>query len=573
MKKLFVAAAAIAVMAMFSCSKEIDENNGQEGPTSGLKAGTGFASFTFHLPDGSRATTEYEPKLVAVNDVNDGKIGFADLYMLVFDMNGTDGVLEYAAPVTSNPLTKLLRAGNKKIFVLANIGTPSNTANLQANLKTVVPSTLAPSATVAPFSSLVEGTTTYGEFSRIAFDAGTPQSWTVIKASTVRSYNLDPLSTRISEGTLGLPMSNSNANTFVLTANVSELDAANPSNGTPVANGSQQYNRFRINLDYLGAKGRLAMNQAASTFDGDESADITNPKYSIKNLAKYTSLVQNVVGGTPQSIYHSLLPFVEGVNVPQSEFDKHVDQASTVMRTVPTTAGDFIFVPENTSSALRRGQSSFYAINITYKPMFIVTEASWNNTQVNSNKIAAVTKKWDNAVAGGVANPGGLDGGNKYIYDPVGIVDQDGKLCNYFANLRVFADMKWMSVNFKSLTDPSYSTSAAYALLGSDPGTGFVFTPNGENTPRVFVDAQSWYRIDIGETLSATQTKYGVLRGNAYTATITNISGPGVPTEGELFTGIGEDDGPEDPVDALTFINVTIEVNNWNPIIQYTPIK
>jgi len=569
MKKLFVVGAAIAALAMFSCSKENSEPGARDKDGNLMPAGTSFASFSFNIPtSGGKAPVEFEPQAITADDIADSKIDFTDLYMLVFDMSGTNGILEYAAPVTQNPLTKLLRAGNKKIFVLANIGAPSASANVQANLKSVNTSTLAPSATLAPFSSLVEGSTTYAEFLQIAFDAGTPQIYSVDKTGT-RTYDLRPLSNRLS-ATLGLPMSNSNASTFVLMANISETDASNAGNGTPVANGSQAYNRFVINLDYMGAKARLAMDQSAASFVGKTTADITLPVYSIKNLAKYTSLVQNVAGSTPQSIYHSLLPFVDGVDIPQSEFDKHFDQASTETIAVPAAPAGFIFVPENTSSSLRRGQSSFYALNVTYKPKFIVTEASWDVLALNANKVTAVTKTYDAATVGGVANPGGLDGGNKYIYDQTGVTDKNNVTCNFFANLRVYADMVWMTTYNMPMTDPSYSQAAAYALVGNDPGTGFVFI---DPKVRIFTDAQSWYRIDIGETINATTTKYGVLRSNAYTATINDISGPGLPTEGELFTGIGDDDNPEDPLDALTFVDVTIVPAIWHPIYQITTLK
>ena len=99
-----------------------------------------------------------------------------------------------------------------------------------------------------------------------------------------------------------------------------------------------------------------------------------------------------------------------------------------------------------------------------------------------------------------------------------------------------------------------YTTGAADALIAAAPYNDYL----------VFTDAQSWYRLDIGaRAVGETNTNYGVLRGKAYTAAITNITGPGLPNEEDLF------EEPEKPVDAKTYINVTIEAKGWEAIYQW----
>lgn len=519
LNKIFTAALAATIL-FASCAKDNGTNNpgnGQEidSPT--------YATFSFNLSNGTRAVGEFEPTPQTEAQTNEKKIGTGDLYILVF--NATTKALEYKSEVTNAKHTALLTAGQKKIFVLANIGAEGAAANVQANLKTVDPATLAASSTAATVaSSLTVNTSTLDDLYKIAFDAGTPQAYDVVKTGS-RTFSVAPLYTLVNAGTLGLPMSNNNAATFTLNANVTKENAELA--GTPVENGQETYNRFKIVLDYMGAKARMVANPSGFS---QTLADISNLKYTVKNLAKYTSLIQNVPAGVPQSIYHNLVYS----SPTQATFQAHVDQASTANVDVAAsaTAAPYIYVPENTHATLLRGQSSFFALNVTYKPKAIVNTVDFDLLE-NKVKCTEVKSYDDLSIGTGT-----------YIYSTEVV---HGISVDFFRSARVFADAVWMSKNQKPISDGSYSTTDADALVAGKYKT--------------FTNAQSWYRMDIGEGVGV-NTIYGVLRGNAYTATVNNITGPGEAKEEDLF------EKPEDPVSARTYINVTIEAKDWRPAVQ-----
>ena len=596
MKKLLLIGAAVAAMIFASCSSEIGSDTGKGGKGEELK-GKAYASFTFNLSSkgaNTRAIGEYDPLGVAKDDDADKVIGYDDLYLLIFKDDPT-GALEYTAKIDADGTgitsghthTVLLTAGNKKIFVLANLGDAANDNNVMANLLDGDDTT-----PVAITWDDIENLGTLSDFESVVFTAGTPQVHYVDKVATARSFSTLPLSTRVGgTSNLGLPMSNSNQYSFTLTANITE-EQAEDTTITPSTSGSNSNNRFSIKLDYLGAKARLKFHGDLNLNDARPSgttatnttikAKVSNPTYTIKNLAQYTNLIQNVAvsGGNadPQSYYHA---FNWGAAT-QDVFDPHFDQALNLYTgptatdyqnglPVPQTAfsDNYIFVPENTHTLLLNGQSSFYAMHVTYKPQRIVRTVAHNPLANAGAGAIAFTAEgdWDTLAALAVGNAGRLQDGNKYYYYLAGI---SGGVENatsgtapaypvayFFANERVFADALWVKANNKPMTDVSYSVAAADALLAalnSDP-------ESGEIDYLIFTDASSYYRLDIGEG-QGDDTDYGVLRGNAYEATINEIAGPGVPTEPDLFND------PELPVTAKTYINVTIEAADWTVVEQ-----
>ncbi|MCL2561375.1 MAG: fimbria major subunit [Rikenellaceae bacterium] len=521
MKKFLFSAVAMAMaFGMLSCTQEREAGeNGKGNETTGSTA----VSFSFNLPSATRAPIDFEPDGQAENNAQEVMFGAGDLTILIFN---NAGILEKKAEITSSTYTTLLSAGQKTIFVLANLGTAANHA--LPNLKKVNTATLVPSVDQFTLADLVEGSTTFTltNFLAVAFDAGTPQAYDVNKAGA-RTFSVVPLHTLVAAGTRGLPMSNSNASVFTVNANVTEDQANTP--GTPVLSGSEQYNRFKIELDFLGAKARVIMNPATLP---QTIADISQPTYSVKNLAKYTSLVQRVVSGNPRSIYHTMTFTPAGDPV---AYTPHFDQASSITQPVlanPATTPTYIYVPENTNTVLLRGQSSFYAMNVTYKPRNIVSAIAYNTLITEPPRIDFTRGAYDAVV---------ITPANSYVYvtEDAGI---HGITDRFFRTARLLADAVWMAANDLPITHGSYSASAADALVAGKYKT--------------FVDAQSWYRFDIGVG-AAPNTVFGVLRGNAYTATVTNLTGPGEPTEGDLF------EEPEIPVETRTYINVEITAKGW----------
>ena len=522
MRKLFFMA-ALAAMTLVSCNKD-NENIGPGGIPDGEST---YASFAFNSAK-TRAIADFNPLGVLADDAGDEVIDAAgqDLYIIVFNAGG---VMESFTEVVNNPQTVLVTAGSgKRIFVLANM------ANIESSL---VATTGAPTLNTAASSiniAAIQAGITYADFMAIAFNAGTPQAFDVTKNTTGRTFSVLPLSTQVG-GTysLGLPMSNSNRYTFDFAPNVTETQAESAT--TPSTSGSNPDNRFSIALDYLSAKARLYVNLAGMP---QTIADITNPAYTIKNLAKFTSLSQNVVGGAPRSIYHSHVWGVGSQN--QATFQPHIDQASNVLLDpeVALANSPFIFVPENTHANLLRGQSSFYALNVTYEPNTIIETVGFNPL---SSVSTYTTDAYGNIYSGT---------GNTYVYVTDATVLGD-ITTPFFASVELLAKAYWQNQNNVEATVTNGYVEAAV-----------VSTLTTNEAYKTYLDAQSWYRIDMGIGNTAASTVYGVLRGNAYTATIDNITGPGEPSEEDLF------DNPDDPVVARTYINVTIKAAEWYPVTQ-----
>ena len=534
-----------------------------------------YATFYFNLPATTRAIAQFNPMGVTTDDVADARINYGDLYLLVY--NDRTGILEYTRKIDINNTsisatgtyihTALLTAGVKKIFVLANLGDVLNTNNVMNHLETIPFANRENHLTVGtpvtwanleePTGSIVKLAGLYD----VVFNAGTPQKYNVDKTANSYNFNTKPLSTRVKSGANGLAMTNSNRNSFTLLGGMTLADAEDTAI-VPSTSGTNSHNRFLIEFDYLVAKARLVMN--ISKFP-QTIADISDPFYSIKNLAKYTTLIQNYTSTCPQSYFHN---FNWGNNAVQADFDPYFDQSMNLYEgasgsglPVPTSGGPFIFVPENTNRNLLRGQVSFYAMYLTYKPKHIVKAVKYNNLY-SSGSIAfpaTLFDSWDNLAALPAGTQGRLQNGNQYIYYAVGIPGINNSTTNnaaaitvkFFANARVFADALWSSKNNKPLTDASYSTSAADALFNTlNAGTDYL----------VFTDARSFYRIDIGDGVG--DSAFGVFRSKAYTATINDIAGPGFPTEKELFMD------PDVPVKERTFSNITIEAVDWKPMRQ-----
>lgn len=524
-----------AMVLLFGCAKDNTINGGNDYPA-GEKT---YASFSFNLGTKSKALTDFDPNPQVENATNEAKIGDGDLYILVF--NATTKALEYKAAVEGTTHTALLTSGQKKIFVLANLGATNNNVFVHSNLQTIDTGDLSSDGVATTYANLEVGTTTLNDFYTIAFNAGTPQAHGIAKDANGRTFSVIPLYTLVNPGTLGLPMSNHNGYNFTLKPGVTEFDATYGGT-TPVLSGEETYNRFKVELDYMGAKARLIADIDAINDKQEGVAVISNPEYTVKNLAKYTSLVQNWIAGTGMSIYHNM----DFSSV--SDYAAFVDQASTA-NVVPASAAvaatPYIYVPENTNSNLLRGQSSFYALKVTYKPQYIVTGLYFNNLTDN---VEFGGTDYDNL--GATANAPSMYGsasapaGQTYVYAPSAI---EGAPAGFYESEYLLAEAVWMSINHKDIyAEKDYPADILDLVAGKY---------------KKYTDAQSWYRIDIG-TGSGAATKYGVLRGNAYTATVNNITGPGEPEEKDLF------EKPTDPVLARTYINVTIVAKGWTPQTQ-----
>ena len=560
MKKLFMFA-ALAALTFVSCTREVI-NGGDEG---NIPEGNTYASFSFNgLPE-TKALGDFNPLGIVENDAADGKIDTDDLYLLVFNGNA----LEYYAKINSNPHTALVSAGgNKKIFVLANMG--SSAAHVNGHLVSDALGT-ATTTTIDAIRAAYEGSGySYSEFMNLAFDAGTPQANDVDKANVTRSFSVLPLSTRIG-GTqsLGLPMTSSNQLLYTFAPNITNDNTGAEDPGvTPTTGGTSPKNRFLIQLDYMGAKARMTVDLNSLpqniAISGQPRADISLPKYTIKNLAKLTGLVQNVVSGSPRSIYYN---YSWGG---PSGYINHIDQASNVLLVpdaVAATTTPFIFVPENNNSiGLSRGQSSFYELNVTYKPRNVANTVVAD--PLNGYKAKLTTVAYSTLEVTGSPSETTTAGVYAYVYITEAALQGDMST-PFFANPNLLARAYWMNMTGKDWTDAAYPGDVTAITTAFNPNfvyDGSLGAFGIAGAYKTFTNAQSWYRLDIGVG-TGSATNYGVLRSNAYSAKVTDIAGPGEPSESALFKD------PDAPVVALTYINVTIQAATWKPLNQENILK
>ncbi|MDH6321727.1 hypothetical protein M2463_003767 [Parabacteroides sp. PH5-13] len=525
MKKTFkfFMMAAIVAAGFTACSSEevtpIDPNN----PETPNQEEATYATFLLNLNE-TKATT-YDPSSsgsAAENDANDGDLSYSDVRLLIFDSQTK--ALEINEVFTDARKTVLVQAGNKKIFTIANT---------MGALKTACWDKLD-ATNFAPGSKTIE------DFYAIVYDAGTPQALGAALPTT-RSFNFEPLH-KHARSTKGLPASNSNAIEYELNPNIERDEAHNgalvdETNATP---GKSATNSFKISLTYMIAKARLYLGdtEANLTTNGDAVSNIT---YTIRNLARKTNFVQNVVAGVARSYYYSDYT----INTTASEFLQDFDMASAMQTTaITTTAGNYLYVPENNNQLLRRGQSSHFVIKATFKPGQVITDATYT-----TSGIKYTTTDLDNS--------GSLD----YVYTVAEVIE--GMPAGmYYTDLATLQKAAWLYKNNAEWKNTAAQIAEAEALVDATDEK----TAGGELYYQFF-NAESWYRLDLGESTTGSNLKPGVLRGKAYNAKINSITGPGVPGEGEV------EKDPEQPVVSMTYISATIEVKAWDVVSQVGELK
>jgi len=519
-----------------------------------------YATFTINMQNaGTKAFADFNPDMVGDDDASDARIAPGDLYILVFN---NDNILEYKAEVDSIPHTALITSGAKRVFVLANLG--STASHVMGNLRRVNPETL--DATDITYADLKVGATTLNDLYAIAFDAGTPQGYDVDKSGP-RTFSIAPLFTRIDE-THGLPMTNDNRYTFTLNPDVTKIQAETP--GTPATDGSETYNRFAINLDYLCAKVRFVMNPEVlfiyTTSQGDtlytsDLVDISDPFYTIKNLPKYFSLFPNVLGGPPgrfyyYSIYQNRVQeryFQELSALFQNHFDKASNAgAQTGDPTyggVPalTEGGSFLFVPENPfGGGADLGVSTCVIVNLTYKPKYIIKSVTWDAQR------ATIDYSYDSWDALSAVGANILENGNQYFYRRGGLTGDD--INEYFANKQLLADALWMTTYGDPAAGSGYSADAALELLGEIGNHTYQKYIGGPaRFIWTFTDAQSWYRFNIHP---------GVYRGLAYTVVVKQFGYPEPGKPEEMYYLLDE---PGLSTGGYFDTRIDLEVTGWVP--------
>lgn len=518
MKKILVM--TLAAFVAMSCAKEsgVDKKGGGDD----MNGKATHVQFTFKLDGGktlTRALADYNPEEeLYSNDAGDEAFDTGDLHMLIFNAN--TGALEHKVAVTGNSMSMVLTAGPKKFFVFAN------TAALADNVSPVGTATFTDRYDALTVNSNVLDDIYAKAFS---YSAGTPQAngMTDAEKNVARTFLLKNLHTRVADPTKGIPMSSTAELTYDVKANVSAAEAATGPD-----------NKFVISIYYMLAKARMQMGATAMATKADGTI-ISDPFYAVKNLATNTSYVQKWGTNGPESYYHNDF---DG-STPATTYPNHFDRAATVNIPFSTTPGDYTYVSENTSKLLYRGQSSYFAVKLTYKPGKVATAVAHD-----PNDVFAFSDY--KALGTGGGETGSLD--YVYVHTNITLAKATIPAGTYITNLATFKEALWIAENDKAWAGTAQQGTEADALIASAAVKDNYYG---------FANATSWYRLDIGEGAGAA-TKYGVLRGNRYTATINNITGPGKPKETDL------DDNSDQPVVTNTYINASIKAEGWKDVAQ-----
>jgi len=578
--KLFFAALAAVAFLAASCSEEEIGSNGTD--VNGLIKGKTVATFTLNLSNPTtKALYSFDPDGKQSDANQERKINPADVRLLIFDLGS--GILDvnqkfdvtpvggipYSTDVTGYKLTKTvqLMAGDKKIYVIANAG----------------------SITTA-IAALTEDVSTLAAFNAIVFNAGTPQfPWTA-KTPSERSFHIDGLYA-FSGTTYGLPASNTDQYTYQLKAGIPAEESNTNSSGTggsATVTGStvrQDYNYFEIDLIYMLAKGRLGYTEAALS-STTPSASISDIKYSIHNLARYTNFIQHVVGGLPLSYYDGMdftTPFFTSVaHTANDDYGTHFDAGVTVKQAGTKVTGSpsgyvfdidpdpyppFLYVPENNNrnAILTWGQASHFAVNAHYKPNNIITAVSYQPTSVPPLQLSQTSTHPSPAVA------------YFYLLKDVGSI----KTGTCFLTYALMQQACWLALNATNIPgggwDPGTHSTVADGIIGSAPSAtvpselpdpALSIAPYGYyhfQLPNTTTNTGgNWYRVAIGdpnnEGSNPAHYKFGVYRGKSYEVILTSFGGPGVPYEWMLISDPGE------PVDAVTNVTVIVQIKDWDNV-------
>jgi len=515
-------------------------------------------------PPASKAFADFNTDPKVENGALERKINPADVRLLIFDaitgileVNETYGTISGADDILTK--TVQVTSGSKKIFVIANAGAiTSGIAALQKDVSTLV------------------------QFNALVYDAGAPQFPWSNKTTVTRSYNIKPL--YAFSGSAGLPASNTDQYTYILKAGIEADPSLNNNSGSgglaTVNNNTvyQDFNHFQIDLIYMVAKARLGFTGTAISHS--TIASISDFKYSIHNLARYTNYVQHVVGSNPCSYYYGKSfnsPFVTAGPFGVYDYGYHFDasenasqSAALITTTAPYTFPantPYLYVPENNNtSALTWNQASFYSINAHYKPHQIVVAVGYQSGVPTPLQLTTTSTHPSPPVG--------------YIYLRHDIAGPHGTLLagTCFGTLALLQKAAWLCMQASSASGGGWTgstTQVDYAdvIIGSPPPTTvpptlpvypppsygyYVFSvPNASNNT-----GGNWYRVAIGDPSNADPYyKFGVFRGKAYNGVISAVGGPGVPYEWMMLNDVS------DPINAPSHATARIQIKNWEMVM------
>ncbi|MDR1859628.1 MAG: fimbria major subunit [Bacteroidales bacterium] len=557
MKKIYLLTALIilGIAGLPSC---VENDVSQQSSGSQLtERETTQASFTLIPTPSTRAVTDFRSDTLSgstADEATQANLVASDLKLLIFDVQSD--VLEIKQNfTTTSTITVLVKVGPKKIFVIGNVASLADK--------------VGGGTFNSKYTALTVGTTTLTQFRAMNFDAGVPQLYSINKASSSRTFDLHVLAQPAGGGG-GLPVSNTEEITYDIEPDISAAQSQVP----PGSNsGSSANNHFNIYLVYMTAKAKVDFlttavgNVAGGTafvYMGGPTPPTGEPPYyphwTVKNLAKHTHYVQHF-SGSPQSYNYNFT----GNNAADfaAEFDTGNNLDRRITAAIPTadpTDADtyrkhYVVTPENNSSkgnAIQRGQSSFYAIRLTFLPKEYIEDV---NGGMSNNTFSATISP----TATTFSNPM-TEAPKSYLYLRKGIgLSQYLQAETYWKDTVALFKAYWHEKHYNAMSNTWTGSPTQVTQARSEFLADIVTVMGNGNRDEIYFVYKGWnyYRIDIGEALGGGGMKYGVLRGNKYYATISNVTGPGYPEERYLY------ERPTDPVESYTYLTVDISVSPW----------
>lgn len=560
---------ALAALAFAACNKEEAVGTGSPGE---VPAGEEtYVSFNFKVEGNKTNTragmitekTDQEEKAVAK-----GRI-------LIFD-DVSGALLNNEVFDVTGGRTIKTTSGSRRIYIITGTdNTGGDKAQIDARLATL--KTTAPASTLADFYALM----TDGKYE------GTAEA------------DID-----MGDGFQELPI----ASKFVM-SNVADINAVKTlqpgiskeeSDGQGATGQDPTVNRFEFNVLRAVAKANLKveMNKGTGLQTADEVFNLkADATYGLRNLNRSTLYVQQFINDrqtvnvNDHSSETGLQPHAAFFNV----FDGSVDltdlatyqpyyfrgypikgdgSVSITMKASgqgAATAGDAIYISENSNQRPVRGNTTYFGI--TTQVASIDKDNIAKSIQFNGSvtQIQSTPSEVDYDNTGGDQSfwyireiPAELD---KLLATPVRRVFTDASVA--FEAVAIILKYTPIALTTTGFTTGDYTTVAlmnAYDEAVNPQGGGT--TPLNAHDVAVidkylgyYKNGYSYYRLNLYETTTEQNRRHLVRRNHFYNANVTSFATIGAPTEEDL------DKDPDTPVDAdVTNVTAIIKVADWHNI-------
>lgn len=313
----------LAAIAFASCSNE-DLVSGNSGTTVSTVTGEGeptYFTFSLNVNDGTK-TRSYQDGNHIIKDGADEVVTISKAYVFLY--NESSKVLEDTILIqdlqADRKYTKLVKAGKKRIFVVAN-----PTTTMEDSLKTMIPN---------------EPSSTLDKFLGLTFEAKASSDLGALLSSPMPMTTPD------------------NGRIYELEPSVSEDEA--PSK-----------NKVALQLKRMLAKTKITFAGSATASNGKSgiSSNKDVSKYTVRNHSKSTYLIQNVSTGIVKSPTYNndIKDYTDGFG----EF--------FLMDGKPTAPIDsLLYIAENTSYSFLKGAAPYVILHTRYLPSKIVESVTYD---------------------------------------------------------------------------------------------------------------------------------------------------------------------------------------------------